>query len=418
MQRIRDLVQHRAVYVWVIMATPALATFAHYVAPNQPVFKGHDYGILIAFALSLLALILWIPYRSDGIWPRVVFVFLALLAVTWTYQVVRVHVDDSLFNLTAFLVPLVLILIATKRVTSTDLWLGITFMGYSLLLVAIASFIFGGLGVLPSGFDVSDGGGGRFQFLIDAGLTRWGGPFGSVNYAAPVGGMLIVLGIAVARRRGIPLLVGGLAILFMSQGLTALFATMAAVAVQILWGKRLAPSSHLFAIRLVSLTSLAAMAVAYVAIFNPTLSYRTELWADFSVLSDDSPLVGIGDSGVRSHVAQQAQIPGGFLHDHAHSVLFDSYIRFGAIILSLGILMYAVALIVAWRASGNVGSGPLALVVFVIAAGLTETTYSWSYWTIYIAALVWAVLLSSTTGSGKRVAQGRAAQLSSSSVHG
>lgn len=418
MQHIRGLVQHRAVYLWVIFVIPALATFGHYMAPNQPVFKGHDYGILIAFALTLLAAVLWIPYRSPGSWPRIVFVFLALIAFTWTYQVVRIQLDDSLFNLTAFLVPLTLILLGMKRVTSTDVWLGITFMGYSLLAVAIASFVFGGLGVLPNGFDVSDGGGGRLQFLVDIGLTRWGGPFGSVNYAAPVGGLLIVLGIALVRSRGLPLLVGGIAILFMSQGLTALFATIAAVAVQILWSARLASLNHLFAVRLAALASLAVVAVAYVAVFNPTLSYRTELWADFSVLVDDSPLVGIGDSGVRSHVAQQAETQGGFLHDHAHSVLFDSYIRFGMIILLLGILVYAIALVVALRASRSVGSGPLALVVFVIAAGLTETTYSWSYWTIYMAALVWAVLLSSNAEPDEPVAQGSEIQIASSDVHG
>jgi hypothetical protein len=60
----------------------------------------------------------------------------------------------------------------------------------------------------------------------------------------------------------------------------------------------------------------------------------------------------------------------------------------------LGIVLYAIALRASLRALTRVGSTPLAVVVFVIAAGLTETIYAWAHWSVYLVALTWAVMVS------------------------
>ena len=324
MQRALVLVQQRALYLWVLFLIPATSRFGHYLAPNEPVFKGHDYGILSALFLTLIAAALWIPYSRHGSWPKSVIAFIVIAAIAWTYQVLRIQLDDSLFNLTVVVVPIALLLVALKRTPHKDLWIALWLLGYSLLAISATSLVFGTTGLLPDGFEVSDGGGSRFALLADIGLTRWGGPFGSVNYAAPIGGLLVVIGIAGHRRLGLPLIVGGLAILALSQGRTALFAMIAAVTVQILWSKRLASYRHIRRLRVMVVSVFAVGTLSYILILDPTLSYRTYLWSDYAVMFDDSPIFGVGDSGIRAHVAEQAQIPGSLLHDHAHSVILDT----------------------------------------------------------------------------------------------
>ena len=394
MHRALVLAQQRALYLWVLFLIPATSRFGHYLAPNEPVFKGHDYGILSALFLTLVAAALWIPYSRHGSWPKSVVAFFVIAAIAWAYQVVRIQLDDSLFNLTVVVVPVALLLVALKRTAHKELWIGLWLLGYSLLAISFASLVFGTTGFLPDGFEVSDGGGSRFGLLADIGLTRWGGPFGSVNYAAPIGGLLVVIGIAGHRRLGLPLIVGGLAILVLSQGRTALFAMIAAVTVQILWSQRLASYRHIKRLRVMVVSVFIVGTLSYILILDPTLSYRTYLWSDYAAMFDDSPLFGVGDSGIRAHVAEQAQVPGSLLHDHAHSVILDAYVRFGAVLAIFGITLYVLALRASIRAVSRVGSTPLALVVFVIVAGVTETIYAWAHWSVYLVALTWAVMVS------------------------
>jgi len=394
MQRALVLVQDRAVYLWVLFLIPATSRFGHYLAPNEPVFKGHDYGIWTALLLTLVAVALWIPYSRHGSWPKSVVAFFVIAAIAWTYQVVRIQLDDSLFNLTVIVVPVGLLLVALKRTSQQDLWIGLWVLGYSLLAISTTSLLLGSTGVLPNGFEVSGGGGSRFPVLAEFGLTRWGGPFGNVNYAAPIGGLLVVIGIAGRRRLGLPLIVGGLAILGLSQGRTALFAMLAAVTVQILWSQRLTSRRHTNVIRSATIAALLAGTATYVLFVDRTLNGRTHLWSDFAPTFDDAPLFGIGDSGVLARVAEQVGTPNFVPHTHAHSVLLDSYMRFGAIMAILGIVLYILALRASIRALTRVGSAPLAVVVFVIVAGLTETIYAWAHWSVYLVALTWAVMVS------------------------
>lgn len=387
--------RRRALYIWVLFFIPAASTFGHYLAPNEPLVKGHDLGIVTAWILAGVAGLLWLPYRRDFLWPRYVLIFLGIVGVAWVYQIIRTQADGSLFNLTAFVVPFVLAMIATKAVSARDLKIAVLALAYSLLTIALLSLLFGSFGLLPDGFAVSDGGGNRLQTLFDLGLTRWGGPFGSVNYAAPVGGLLVVMGLAFNRGVGLPLTAGGIVILALSQGRTALFATIAATIILFLWSARVRRMRKAVAIRIGVLASFAVMTIAYILIVDPTLAYRTYLWSDYATLFDDSPLVGVGDSGVNALISgtqgSNPVLP--IIHNHAHSVLLDAYVRFGLVLVLLGLAMYAMAIYRTFTSIRRIGSGPLALVVYVIVAGLAETIYSWNYWSVYLAVLVWSVLI-------------------------
>jgi hypothetical protein len=383
----------RPLYLWVIFAIPALATFGHAIAPGQAVFKGQDLGIIADIAATVLAVALWVPYRRTGLWPSTVFMLLAVIFVAWLYEIVRIQWDQSLFNDTVITVPVALALIALKPVGKRDLGIALLVLAYSLIAISVASLVFGGLGWMPNGFEVSDAGEGRIPLLDLVGVpNRWGGPFESVNYASPIGGLLIVIG---ASRRGWNrriILAGGIVILALGQARTSIFATVAALLVLVMWSPVVSrlPRPHLIRWLIAGVAGLAG--ILYVVVVDPTFNGRTPIWSDFLGLWHQNPIFGIGDSGVRAYI--ESRIGTGLVtHGHAHSVLLDALVRYGLMLALLTLVIFGIAVYASIRALKSGDPFPLAITVFVILAGSAETLHSWEYWTAYMASLVWVVLI-------------------------
>ena len=397
MRRFLDVVQQRAVFLWVLFSIPAVSTFGHYLAPNRPFFKGHDLGVLSALALTLVAAILWVPFVRRRRWPTLTLVFLGTLGVAWIYQITRIQLDGSLFNLGAFGVPIALTAIAFKPVSRQDLYLAVTVFGYSLAVVSLLALLLGEVGVTPSGFDVSDAGADRTGLLSALGLeTRWGGPFGSVNYASPVGGVLVVLGATIRGLNRWVFLITGILILTLGQGRTTVFALVLAGLVVVLFSERFRCLKHRIRWRIVIVAGVLISLILYIILIDPTFNGRTPIWIDFYELFMTSPLVGVGETGVLEFVSNNVGEPGFVPHTHGHSVLLDGATRFGLIFALFTVGIYGIALTLGIRALPTGGPGPLGISVFVIAAGSAETIHSWIYWSIYMVILVCAVLIAST----------------------
>lgn len=386
----------RAVFLWILFLIPPASVFGHALAPGRAVFKGHDLGIVVALALTVLAILAWLPYQRQGRWSGISTTFLGLMAAAWCYQVVRTQLDQTLFNLSAFVVPIALALVWSKRASMWDLRIAVLITGYALISISVASLILGKFGWMPDGFAVTDGGEGRFKFLSWIGIPgRWGGPFESVNYASPIGGFLVMLG---ATQRGWHrwlLVAGGLLVLALGQGRTAMFAVVAGLLVVVLWDPGLSRFRHRSVIR-AAVVALAILATtAYLVLLDPTFNGRTPIWSNFLGLLPSNPVFGVGDSGINAFVVAHDADPAFVPHVHAHGVVIDGLVRFGLVMAVLAIAIYIVAVVSAirdLRRSGN--PGPLAIVVFVITAGLTETLHGWQYWSVYSVALIWAVLTS------------------------
>lgn len=405
--------RERAVYVWIAFTIPAASTFGHALAPGEPFFKGQDLGILIGLAAACLAALAWMPFRRQAVWTRTTLTFFGLLLAAWTYQVVRTQLDQSLFNLTAFVVPLVLLLIVSKPASRRDVDTALLVLAYSLLAIAMTSLVVGRIGWMPDGFEVSDAGGARYEFLQPLGIPgRWGGPFGSVNYASPIGGLLLMIGVTRRSWNRVALVTGGVGILALGQGRTALFAVVAGLLVLAIASRHVAQLRHATLARLGILAVALSLASAYIWAIDPTFNGRTPLWRNFLALLDANPVFGVGDSGIWQYVGENAGTPGFVPHVHAHSVLLDATVRYGALmgLLTLGIFVVAVAAGV--RAIRRGYTAPLAITVFVIAAGLTETIHAWGYWTVYSAALTWAVMASDRTPPDAKTSPDRPDSLS------
>lgn len=392
-------VRSRAWYLLVLFALPALAGFGHYVAPNHPVFKGHDWGVLITATALILAGLLWIPYRTRSRWPLVPSVVFALIAAGWGYQLISTQLDDSLFAISAIAVAAALLMIWIKPPTSSDISDAGLVLGYSLILISLASLILGGLGLLSDGFQVADSGSNRLiptRELLGI-ENRWGGPFGSVNMAAPAGGLLIILGLLYQRWRRWIFVVSGVAILSLSQGRTAIIATLVAAVIFIAWSDPISRLARPLLARAALLGALMVGALAYVLRVDPIFSGRTPIWSDFWELSTQDPLTGIGESGVRTYLEALVLVqPDRFPHNHAHNVLLDLLAKHGIVSALLLVAAYVLSILITAKGLRFCGSAPLALVIYVIAEGLAETVYSLAYWSIHIAALLLAVMWASS----------------------
>ena len=384
-------VRTRAWYAWLTFALPPAAVLGQALTPGTAVWKGQGLGVLVPLAVTLIAVVLWWGFsRSRGATPLET-AFFGLALATWLTVVIRIQADGSLFNLSAFAAPVILLMLWFKPPSLRDLDRAILVLAYGLAFIAVISIPLGFAGLMPNGFEAADSALCRTSILCDltGGLNRWAGPFGSVNYAAPVGGLLVVIGVTQSRWNRIALIVIGMAILLLSQGRSAVFGVLAALVVIVLCGQRVSDSVHRRAIRVFTVLAGVIAVVAYIVIVDPTFNGRSAIWTDFVHLWSTSPLTGVGDSGVRAYVENRV---GMVTFTHAHSVLLDTLVRWGVLPALLALSVFIVAFAAAGRAVRTLGSAPLAVVTFVLAAGLTETIHDWAYWSIYLAALAWAVL--------------------------
>ncbi|MDO9484482.1 MAG: hypothetical protein Q7K25_00250 [Actinomycetota bacterium] len=391
MPGIHNLVKQRAVYAWLAFAIPPIAIFGHALSPGTVVFKAQTLGIVLALALTLVCVLLWLPYRAQGRLPRIVVWTMLAIIAAWLIQILRIQADGALFNVSTFCLPALLILLLLKPPSPADIRIAGLALFYAVAIIALISLPLGIFGVMPNGFEGADNGVCRLAALCDLvnNLNRWSGPFGSVNYAAPMGAALIVYG-AVQRRHHAWILVStGVLVMVLSQGRTALFAAVAGLAVVVLFSQRVSQWPNRRAIRVGSVLGLLFAGLMYMLLFDPSLNGRVGIWEDLLRLWRTEPWTGLGSSGITANV-EQAQGVGMALH--AHSVVLDQLIRWGPGQALLTIAILVLIVIAAARALPTAGRGPVAVAVTVVVAGLVETMHDWTYWSIIMAMLVWSLV--------------------------
>ena len=397
-------VQNRFDYLIPLFLIPIVGTFGHYFAPNEAIFKGQDWGIVGSFLLAGITVLLWLPRRFNVNWNRTHLIFFVISLALWLLQTISTQLDQSLFNLTAFIFPLVIVLIWAKNPESVMMSKAFLFMLYGLLLIGLLSLLLGETGLAPNGFYGVDSGGSRIPFISDIfGIeTRWAGPFGSVNYAAPVGGLLLVSGFAFAGANRALISLGGLLVLTLSQGRASLVAVLVAGLVLTAYSDVVVQSAHRIQYRLLLVFGPAIALGIYIFTQDPTLAFRTQIWLNFFELFLSRPLTGVGFSGVGQYVNEKMLSDPLFVpHNHAHSVYLDLAARYGVLALFLTLGLFVTVFTVAWRRRlSNKGTG-LSIFIFVIIAGISETIYSWQYCTVYFLTLIYVLFTCSEKNPGE-----------------
>lgn len=397
LRAIPQVCRDRALYLWVALATPPIAQFAHYLDPATPLFKGHAAGVIFALAGLLVAVGLWIPFRRSVTWPRVSISAIVLILVAWVYAVLRVQFGGYTFDLTAFCVPVVVLLIMIKPPNRRDILGASLLFSYLLIASAMASLALDSAGLVRSGFDLAMTGYSRIPFIghffaID---TRWEGPFGSVNYAGPVGAFLIVYGATLKSWHRVILITCGVGIVLLSQARGAIFALFAGLVVLLAYSSSIQRLRRPWVARWVIFGGFILAGATYIGLADSTMSGRTWVWIDFLTLWKSSPWIGVGDGGIVRYVAEGGVGTTSPRHTHGHSVYLDTLTRGGVLLLVL-LLAFTICIgIVGFRAANLGKPASLALLVLVVVGGLPETLYSITYLNIHLVPLLIALMLGS-----------------------
>jgi O-antigen ligase len=387
--------RERAIYLWVALAFPPLVTLTQYIDPTTVYFKGQPASILLGLIGIVLTFLLWIPYRKTSQITSLAKFAIAMIVVCWLVQTFLIQYDDSLFNLLTFALPSILIMVLLKPPTSRDVFIAALVFSYTLILIATIGLLLDAMHLTSSAFIASRNGYSRIPFLSDViGIdTRWEGPFGNVNYAAPVGGFLVVFGASVGRPHRIPLLIGGLVILVLSQGRSALVATVAGLLVVFLGSNYVNNLRNAQAFRIVLLSGTFLIIASYIWVFDRTFAFRTDVWLDYAALWRESPWLGVGTSGINDYASQGSGL-NDIHHTHGHSVFIDILTRHGIVMFSLTVTTIVVILLLNIRAYVHGAKLGLPLFVFTVVAGLVETTLSWSYFGFLTIPLILSLLFS------------------------
>ena len=388
------------VYFWLVLLWAPLVSLAHAWAPNQPWLKGQSPAIVLGLVLATLALLTWVPYSAPANWSRLGGWTLLVALLLWGWELARTISDGAGFNYLAILPPVFLLLVLLRRPQLRNVSEPFSIIGVAIVAVAFAAYVLGLVGAMPDGFDGPEGGiPTRFPILGDliGAQYRWIGPFSSVNYTAAAGGLAVAVGLASRRWARITSITGGIAILVLTQGDSATFAALAALVLYGLWhpkAARLVPSNNA---RAAIIVVLVVVAGAVMALRDGALGIRATVWENFAGLWASSPLLGVGTSGVNAfinaHDAQTGFIP----YTHAHSVLLNGLTLYGIPWLVSLLFVLGAAFFSALRATESIGPGPLAVVAFVLFAGLAETIYTWGSWSLYASAIL-AVLVVADPG--------------------
>jgi len=383
------------VYLWVALAFSPIVTLAQYIDPTTIYFKGQPASILFGLVGTVIMILAWIPYRSNSRMTGLGQLAIAMTIICWVLQTSLIQYDDSLFNLLTFTLPTVLILVVLKPPTVRDVFIGALIFSYLLIAIALIGLILDILHLTSSAFIASRNGYSRIPILNDLlGIdTRWEGPFGNVNYAAPVGGFLVVFGASVGRPHRLPLLIGGLLILILSQGRSSLFATVAGLLVVLMSSHYVNGLKHAAALRLTLVSGTFLIGSSYIWFFDRSLALRTDVWHDYFQLWAQSPWLGIGTSGINDYASQGPAL-NEIRHTHGHSVFVDTLTRYGLVMFILTVATLTIILLLNLRALRNGDKLGIALFIFTIVAGLIETTFSWSYFGFLTVPLILSLLLS------------------------
>ena len=362
-------------YLVLIVLAITGSNFAHFLDPQEPLLKGQPAGVVVAYALMLCAVLVWIPYRPLARWSATFHWFAASLLVAWVVAMVLALVHGDAFDLTALLAPVAVLLIWFKRPTfSATIVMGDIF-AWAIIMMSVISQVMDWTGFHLLHHE----GWNRWPLLTDlvGPIGRWEGPFGNVNHAGPLGAFLLVYGVVRSGivQRVVFAVAGGLIVL-LSDSRGSLLAIAVGLVVALVVCRDIGGRRVPIWLKVVAVAGVVSAFVTYVIRVDPSFNGRTPVWSEFLRLWKSSPLAGVGESGISDQIAA-GTLPG--WATHGHNLVLDPLGRVG-LIGTIPIVSAVIAgLVIAW-ASGRRGLVvSAALLATFLASGISEDLIDWRY---------------------------------------
>lgn len=384
----------------VIPVATAVDRLLELLVPGPVIASTWQAAFVFDVVAGVVAVLLFLRYRPRSSWSPAVVWCLTTVLLVWVVAIgLSVSRGDGVSAL-ALLVPLAAALPALKRPDPAAVWLGVDIFCWTLLGVSAVALAAEVLGLIPSWYHGSPDpaayiAGERLAYWIPLadplGLdARWAGPFGHPSLAGPVGAFLLVYGLGRTGVRRVAFIVGGAAILLLAAGRGPLLATAIGVLVMLVTGA-IRGRHRTLAWVLAGVTAAAfVVGAALMVRGNTGLTGRTTIWPEYLTLWRQSPLVGVGATGIWDAIDQ------GALPDwasHAHSLTLDALTRMGLLGLIAVLALLGQCLTLGVRAARRGQGVGLALMAVVVCGTLTDTLIDWRFTGPVLVTLVLAVLL-------------------------
>ena len=379
-----------APYLGVLFVTPVAALLAQHLLPETPVAGSQSLGVVLAFAGSGIAGALWLLYAPKHSWPPLFQLFMAALLVTWVTAMFAAGVHTDLFNLTAVLAPVALIMVWIKRPRSQDVWRAGDSFAWSLIFVALAAQALDWLGVRELRYDFWN----RLPLVAEVigPIGRWEGPFGNSNLAGPIGAFLLAYGLfRIGLQRWVFVFAGSIMV-FMSDSRTAYFAVCVALLVAAVFRPRIGRLLVTPRIRLLAFLCFVVAFVALIVLLDPTINNRTPVWSTFWTLWTSNPAMGVGGGGIVEAIRGDALLDG--WATHGHNVLIDPLARGGLLSLVPLLVTLIAAFVLTLRRAEHGQQAALVIFACFVASGVTEDLVDWRYLGYQAIPLLLATMLS------------------------
>lgn len=356
----------------------------------MPTFKGQTPGILAQGFVFALAVVAWLFFPRKCAANRGG-LFKLLMAGIFAFSCLVIAISiihEDLFNHTAWLFPLSVLMIWIKPPDLKSSWKAADVLMFALVLICL-------LTQLLEWFNLSTG---WSEFPLRWSIfpdfleipSRWEGPFGNVNYAGPMGASILVYGLFRSGASRVILVSTGLWILLVAQTRASIISVLATVAVVFLSlpaTGRYAPSRSM---RICVAVSGFALVVAFFVVSAVGLNGRQPIWSAYGKTWLDSPFLGMSNLRI-----QDLQMTGVIPKDapHAHSLFLDTLNRYGVTGFLVFVLLFVTAVWISIRAARLGTAVALAMLVTFSVNGLVDTTLDWRYLSAFIAPLLAALLI-------------------------
>ncbi len=395
--KLREALRQSAIpYLVLVVAAVVLGKYVGYlrenVWPEIPLIKSHAPSIYVTAAGLAIAGVVWLFYQGHRTKSVALQWFLGLLIATWVLHFTLALSHGDSFVLSAFFFVPVLVGIWIKTPSESDLLTTLTFMGWLVAGILVATRLLEMLGWIP----MLDVGAGLVQFekeqywLPLSGWLgpegRWPGPGGHNAMTGNSGAMLLVLAVAIRGRTKYVLGLIGLLTLLLTSSRNSFIGAFVGVVLVVAFGdnwltRRIGRKSAAAA-----LAAFFALVAAYVIVLNPGLTGRNVYWRLFVGLWQESPWVGVGSTGVS---AGDPAISG----TNAHNLMIDSLTRYGVFGAGLVAAVLVIALVITIGAARFAYVLPLGIVSTFCTIGLVESDINWLGLSELILWLILAVSL-------------------------
>lgn len=382
-------------YLLTLVLAVTVAKFSNYIWQylwsEFPLIKGQGPIVYLVFLGTAISAILWLFYKGHRSRSRTTNVFLALLGITWVVDIslVRIHNDSTVYSVIITL-P-VLFALYWKMPSADDFKKTIVIFAWVLTTVFAATRILELLHLIPM-LDVG-------SFFLDFEKShywlplsgtigpdgRWPGPMGHNAATGNVAAFLLVLAVGLKGKvRWLMAAVGVLTLLITSSR-TSYVGAVAGLLVLLIIGENALTRRVSRKWLGLGLGAFALIGLVAMLIKNPSLTGRTDYWNVAFKVWKQSPITGIGASGMQSSELS-------FAGSNSHNLVIDALVKYGLLGALLVVAIWVLAVVITIKAAAKSLVLPLALVVTYIVIGLGEADHEYLGPTIQWLWLVLPVL--------------------------